>query len=84
MAEIVEQFDIVEATEIPGQPFALLELRELKKSQKEDPLIKFWINAVKGITLPLKPQSPKRQRSLRHAQQLLQSEINCGCIIPRN
>jgi hypothetical protein len=84
MAEIVEPFYILESTEFPGQPFAQLELKELRISQREDSLIKFWINAVKGSTPPLKTQSPKRQRSLRHAQERQQSEINYRCIIQRH
>jgi hypothetical protein len=59
IAETLETFDIIEATEFPGQPLAQLELKELRRSQSEVPLIRFRINAVKGITPPVKHKVPK-------------------------
>ncbi len=46
--------DIIEATEMPGQPMAQLEVREIRQSQRQDPIIGNWVRAVIDRTLPNK------------------------------
>lgn len=41
MAETTEPLDIVEITDFPGQPLAQIEQREIRKLQREDPLLRF-------------------------------------------
>lgn len=59
MAETTEPLDIVEITDFPGQPLAQIEQREIRKLQQEDPLLKFWIEAVRQKMLPPKHKVPK-------------------------
>ena len=44
--------NIVEATEIPGQTLSLKELREVRRLQREDPMIEKWRKAVIDKRLP--------------------------------
>ena len=44
--------DLVEATEIPGQSLALKALREVRKMQRQDPMIEKWRKAVIDNTAP--------------------------------
>ena len=44
--------DIVEVTECPEQTMAQVEMREIRKQQREDPLIGFWVRAVKDKKFP--------------------------------
>uniref|UniRef100_A0A8W8JGK9 Fibronectin type-III domain-containing protein n=1 Tax=Magallana gigas TaxID=29159 RepID=A0A8W8JGK9_MAGGI len=59
MAETTEPLDIVEITDFPGQPLAQIEQREIRKLQREDPLLRFWIEAVRQKKLPPKNKVPK-------------------------
>lgn len=51
--------DIVEFTDFPGQPLAQIEHTEIRKLQREDPLLRFWIEAVGQKKLPPKNKVPK-------------------------
>ena len=44
--------DILEATECPGQPMAQTEMREIRKGQREDPVIGYWCNTVRDRKRP--------------------------------
>ena len=44
--------DIVDATEMTGQPLCQIELREIRKAQREDKLIGKWYRAVTDKTIP--------------------------------
>ena len=44
--------DIIEATDIPGQSLSLKELREVRKMQRQDPLIEKWRRAVIDGVIP--------------------------------
>lgn len=44
--------NVIDATESPGQPMAQIELRELRRSQREDPVIGKWTRAVMDRKLP--------------------------------
>ena len=44
--------NIVETIEVPGQPLAQKELREVRRRQREDPLIEKWRKAVIDQQLP--------------------------------
>lgn len=59
MAKTTEPLDIVEITDFPGQPLAQIEQIEIRKLQREDPLLKFWIEAVRQMKLPPKHKVPK-------------------------
>ncbi len=44
--------DIMEVTECPGMPMAQIDVREIRKQQREDTVLGYWIPAVKDKTLP--------------------------------
>ncbi|CAC5362093.1 unnamed protein product [Mytilus coruscus] len=46
--------DVLEMTDTPGQPMAQVDMRELRKQQREDSLIGFWVRAVKDKKIPNK------------------------------
>ncbi|CAC5419905.1 unnamed protein product [Mytilus coruscus] len=46
--------DVLELTDTPGQPMAQVDMRELRKQQREDSLIGFWVRAVKDKKIPNK------------------------------
>lgn len=57
--KVTEPLDIVEITDFPGQPLAQIEQTEIRKLQREDPLLRFWIEAVGQMKLPSKNKAPK-------------------------
>lgn len=59
MAETTEPLDIIEITDFPGYPLAQIEQREIRKLQREVPLLRFWIEAVRQKKLPPKNKVPK-------------------------
>ena len=44
--------DVLEATEVPGQAMAQIELREIRKNQREDETIGKWVRSVVDKRLP--------------------------------
>ena len=40
--------NIVEATDCPGQPLAQIEQREIRRNQREDPVLGKWVRATIG------------------------------------
>lgn len=52
----VAAIDIVEATDAPGQQLCQVELREIRKYQREDQVIGRWIRAVTDKVLPPRTQ----------------------------
>ncbi|VDI26540.1 Hypothetical predicted protein [Mytilus galloprovincialis] len=53
-----------------GQPMAQVDMRELRKQQRDDSLIGFWVRAVKDKRIPNKKSKGKRERTL-HRNHLL-------------
>jgi len=45
--------DLMEATETEGHPIAQIDIREIRKQQRQDPVISFWLTAVKDRKLPV-------------------------------
>lgn len=72
MAETTEPLDIVEITDFAGQPLAQIEQREIRKLQWENPLLRFWIEAVRQKKLPPKN---KVQKSKDHSIMLRNFDI---------
>ena len=54
------ELDIIEATECPGSPMAQVEMRELRRRQREDDVIGVWSRAVRDRTKPIKECMGKR------------------------
>ena len=46
--------NIIQATETPGQPMAQIEVREIRKQQREDKIIGKWVRAVMDKKMPNK------------------------------
>ncbi|MCG8048820.1 MAG: DDE-type integrase/transposase/recombinase, partial [Candidatus Thiodiazotropha taylori] len=47
-----QSFDILNATEFPGEPMAQIEQREIRKQQLDDSLLGFWVRAVRNKKIP--------------------------------
>ena len=48
----MSSIDVMEATEIMGQPMTQIEVWELRNQQKQDAILSIWINAVRTKTMP--------------------------------
>ncbi|CAC5362145.1 unnamed protein product [Mytilus coruscus] len=67
--------DVLEMTDTPGQPMAQVDMRELRKQQREDSLIGFWVRAVKDKKIPNKNEEVKldtQSKNLKHT-----SDVKC-------
>ncbi|XP_053372981.1 uncharacterized protein LOC123532109 [Mercenaria mercenaria] len=53
--------NIIDVTEDPGQPMAQIEMREIRRKQREDPIIDKWRIAVIDKTIPTKCYNKKDQ-----------------------
>ena len=57
--------NIVEATEIQGQPMAQIEQREIRKSQREDEVLGKWVRAVMDKKFPKEYDYSKEDQTMR-------------------
>ncbi|CAG2204782.1 unnamed protein product [Mytilus edulis] len=72
---IAMSLDVLEMTDTPGQPMAQVDMRELRKQQRDDSLIGFWVRAVKDKRIPNKNEEEKldtQSKNVKHT-----SEVKC-------
>lgn len=67
---------MLDLTEQPGHTMAQIELRELRKQQREDPIIGVWLRAVIDKTFP-KKQLINNRHSLKMLRQYDQLLVYC-------
>ncbi|VDI46191.1 Hypothetical predicted protein [Mytilus galloprovincialis] len=60
--------DVLEMTDTPGQPMAQVDMRELRKQQRDDSLIGFWVRAVKDKRIPNKELEERLKKSFEIVQ----------------
>ena len=61
----VASINIIEATEIQGQPMAQIEQREIRKSQREDVVLGKWVRAVIDKKFPKEYDYSKEDQTMR-------------------
>lgn len=59
-------FDILTATEFPGEPMAQIEQREIRKRQLEDRFLGFWVRAVRNKAQPDRAALKSREDMVMH------------------
>ncbi|VDI50633.1 Hypothetical predicted protein, partial [Mytilus galloprovincialis] len=60
--------NVLEMTDTPGQPMAQVDMRELRKQQRDDSLIGFWVRAVKDKRIPNKELEERLKKSFEIVQ----------------
>ena len=56
--------NIIEATESPGQPLAQIEQREIRKNQREDPVLGKWVRATMDKKFPKEYSYSKEDQAM--------------------
>lgn len=61
---VAMSLDVLELTDSPGQPMAQVDIRELRKQQREDSVVGFWVRSVKDRKMPKKQDIPNTKDHL--------------------
>lgn len=61
---IAMSIDVMEVTECPGAPMSQIDVREIRKQQREDTVLGLWINAVKDRVPPKQHPTSRDQQTM--------------------